>query len=166
MAQDRGLVIRGLVLLTLIGGLVSFVLAIMFWRAPEPPPRRTVAPSASTLPSAPGWEIRYNAATTLARRGSANVPWPLIREMLDEDQQLRNFQVRQPDGSDSYDESMARAYMLSALKALTAWHEKQKAPPAIPPDLRSIYAQVDKLSESPVPELKSQAEKTRTMLLR
>src|SRR3989442_1078381 len=117
MAQDdKGLVIRGLVLLTLISGLVVFVLALLFWRPQEPARPITsdmlpecyisavVVPALShypagvswgavyelgnRLPSAPGWVIRYNAATTLARRGSASVPWHLIREMLDEKQQL------------------------------------------------------------------------------
>src|SRR5688572_24308767 len=114
MAQeDRGLVIRGMLLFTGIGVLVLVVLAILFWR-PQPPPAKHEMPPefyiaaaaipegtfpagiswvslyhmAETLPSDPGYDIRYNAAATLARRGSSDVPWDLIREMLDEKQQL------------------------------------------------------------------------------
>jgi hypothetical protein len=195
MAQeDKGLVIRGLFLLAAIGGLVTFVLAVIFWRpdeprpvAPAPEPRVPMAivpalftdyPASvpwgamcqlgETLPSAPGWEVRYNAATTLARRGSARVPWGIIHEMLDENQQMRNYRVRHPDGHDVYDEAAARSNMISALKALTAWHEKQPtaARSALPPELREIYAQVDRLTESPFPELKLQAEKARATFVR
>src|SRR5688572_136347 len=142
MAQeDKGLVIRGLVLLTLISGLVVFVLALLFWRPQEEVkslardtlpatyisavvmPALAHCPAGISWaavyelgqksPSAPGWGIRYNAAATLARRGSASVPWHLIREMLDEQQQLRNSRVRQPDGTDVADEAAARAYMIS-----------------------------------------------------
>src|SRR5688572_15212209 len=117
MAQeDKGLVLRGILLLTFVSVIVAFVLVMIFWR-PQPEKTRTeplpefaiaslVAPTMSgfpshvlwptlgqlsqQLPSEPGWEVRYNAAATLARRGSANVPWPIMREMLDENLQLRN----------------------------------------------------------------------------
>lgn len=191
MAQeDKGLVLRGMFLLGLIGCLVTFVLVLIFWPTQPPassvetPPEHliplVVAPNiagspshvswlalyqlSETLPSAPGWEVRYNAANTLARRGSANVPWHLIREMLDEKQQLRNQRVRLPDGRDVHDEVTARAFTLVALKAIKAWHEKQpnekRAPP---PALRAIYALVDQLAKSPHAELKDQAEMTRSV---
>src|SRR5438105_2930369 len=110
MAQeDKGLVMRGLLLLTAIGILVAAVLAIVFWRPQTPPPAvekppehfipsvvlppvgdfpcavhwAAIAQLGQSLPSAPGFDIRYNAAVALARRGSDAVPWPLIREMLD-----------------------------------------------------------------------------------
>src|SRR4051812_2735839 len=110
MAQeDKGLILRGLGLLALIGVLVAVVLAILFWRTPvehtrsDPPLEPVIglialpnvggfpagvawpalAKLGETCPSAPGWDIRYNAAATLARRGSVNVPWGLLREMLD-----------------------------------------------------------------------------------
>ncbi len=192
--EDKGLVIRGLFLLAAIGGLVTFVLAVIFWRpdenrpiAPPAEPRVPMAilPAAlagypagvswpaiyqlgETLPSGPGWEVRYNAATTLARRGSAHVPWKLIREMLDERQQMLNYRVRHPDGHDVHDEAAARANMISALKALTVWHEKQPdaVRSAVPAELREIYPLVDKLAESPFGELKMQAEKARSKFFR
>jgi hypothetical protein len=193
MAQeDRGLVIRGMLLFTGIGVLVLVVLAILFWR-PQPPQAKHEMPPefyiaaaavpegtfpagiswaslyqmAETLPSDPGYDIRYNAAATLARRGSPDVPWDLIREMLDEKQQLRNNRVRQPDGRDIYDQAAARATMLVALRALTAWHEKRadkKDEPST--ELRDIYAQVDRLAESPYVEMKEHAEKARATFFR
>src|SRR5580765_1404674 len=112
MAQeDKGLVLRGLLLFTFICLLATIVLGIMFWRTPTTtrpgretpleysivsvtvPPLGPFPASVSwsafvqlgdNMPSAPGWEVRYNAATTLARRGSQHVPWPLLGEMLDE----------------------------------------------------------------------------------
>ncbi len=188
MAQeDKALVMRGMFLLTLIGVLVTFVLVLIFWRtAPPPsvserPPEQWIAaalaPTAAeppghiwwpavfqmrdSLPSTPGWEIRYNAAATLARRGSANVPWPLIGEMLDEKQQLRNHRVRLPNGRYVYDEVTARAFTIIALKALATWHEKQtKGTPST--ELRELYQRVDELAQSPHEEVKKQAEQTRS----
>jgi hypothetical protein len=192
--EDKGLVFRGLALLAVIGVLVAVVLGFLLWRPNTPPPTLVAPPEhqipamvlpnlgafpsgvawysisqlADTMPSAPGWEVRYNAATTLARRGSPSVPWELLREMLDEKQQLRNYRVRQADGRDVYDEAAARANMLSALRALAAWHEKRKADQKheIPSDLRDVYASVDKLAESPFVELKMQAEKARATFFR
>jgi hypothetical protein len=195
MAQeDKGLVARGLILLALIGCLVAFVLTILFWRNETPagiertPPEQyiplAIAPNlapfpsnvswavmpllAEKLPSEPGWDIRYNAAATLARRGSMATPWPLLREMLDEKLQLRNARVRQPDGKDVYDENAARLKTIVALKAIAAWHEqgKKEAKPEAPPELRKIYAIVDQLSENSQGEVKIQAEKARTTFFR
>jgi hypothetical protein len=166
--QDRGLVLRGLALLALVGGLATFVVITLFWRA------ETTAPADVTdlrqlKPSRAGWQIRYSAATALARRGDVEVPWPQIREMLDEKQQLRNRCEPGPDGDDIYDETVAHGTMLSALKALTAWHEKQRAlamPPPIPPELHDIYAAVDQLAQIASGEMKIQAEKARTLFFR
>lgn len=184
---------RGMFLLALIGVLVTFVLVLIFWRPAPPvstqetPPEHVVplliAPTlanapghvswpavyqlSQTLPSEPGWEVRYNAAATLARRGSTHVPWPLFQEMLDPKLQLRNQRVRQPDGRDVYDEVAARSFTLIALKALATWHEKQpKEQRTAPPELLRVYARVDALAESPYLDLKEQAEKTRTTFFR
>ncbi len=167
MAQeDKGLVARGVLLLAFIGGLVAFVLAVLFWRN-EPPPKVDAAPE-HYAPSAPGWEIRYNAAATFARRGSKATPWPLLREMLDEKQQLINARVPQPDGKDTYDEAVAQATMIAALRALAAWHEQRKtdAQPAAPAELRDIYTIVDELAESSQGEVKTQAENARATFFR
>src|SRR5579872_4267218 len=100
MAQDNGLVKRGIFLLVLMSGLVILVLVMLFPRSDTRLPIALPRPEllAATLvqadtsfpanvtwlgvqrigeafPSSLGWRIRYNAATALARRGSPNVPW-------------------------------------------------------------------------------------------
>ncbi len=195
MAQeDTGLVLRGLLLLSAIGVLVLIVLTILFWR-PQTTPMSAERPSeydivavvtpdaasfpsgiswaalvqlAETMPSAPGWDIRYNAAATLARRGSDKVPWHLIREMLDLKHQMRNNRVRLPDGRDVYDEASARATTLSALRAVAAWHEKRREDKKrdTPAELAAVHAAVDRLTQSPFVEVKVQAEKARVAFSR
>src|SRR5688572_974266 len=123
MAEDSGLVKRGVGLLVVMTALVLLVLGVMFYRNPAPLPAAAARPElhAATLvrsdasfpaavswlgvyqlgdimPSPVGWEIRYNAAQALARRRSEKVPWDTIREMLDEEQQLRNFRAILHDG--------------------------------------------------------------------
>jgi hypothetical protein len=196
--EDKGLVMRGFFLLALIGTLVVAVLAILLWRQQGPaaerslPPEVYIAPLAApsgvgfpftwatvyqlsqVLPSEPGWEVRYNAAATLARRGSAKVPWAIMREMLDEAHQIRmsrlsvpSRMLRLPDGQYTHDEVAARGFTLIALKALATWHEKQpESKRTAPPELREIYALVDQLAQSPHPELKDQAERTRRVFFR
>lgn len=166
MAQeDKGLVLRGLLLLAAIGIIFTAVLAMIFWR-----PTTLDAPLVKLdekPPSAPGYDVRYSAATALARRGSAAVPWPLLREMLDERQQLSNNHVRLKDGRDVYDEANARLIMVSALRAIAAWHEKQSdKSQTVPVELRDIYATVDELAKSEFVELKVQAEKARATFFR
>src|ERR1019366_6964173 len=139
--------------------------AMIFWR-----PATLDAPLVKldeTPPSAPGYDVRYAAAAALARRGSAAVPWPLLREMLDERQQLSNNRVRLKDGRDVYDEANARLIMVSALRSIAAWHEKQSdKKQELPADLRDIYAMVDELAKSDYVELKVQAEKARATFFR
>src|SRR5207247_1698877 len=94
------------------------------------------------------------------------VPWDLIREMLDEEQQMYNFRVRRPDGQGDFDEAAARANIISTLQAVASWHEKNPKYQKlilrdVPPDLRAVYVLVDKLAKSPIMEMKSQAEKAR-----
>lgn len=85
-----------------------------------------------TGPAAPtGWEVRYNAALALAHRGSDKLSDPavqeLFREMLDEDQQLRNFRIKRKDGSEAPDPVAARGTVLGAMKALKDAKEKRPA---------------------------------------
>src|SRR5687768_7418802 len=109
--NDSGLVKRGFALLGLMALLVVIVLFILLRRPGQPDARPETATRPEHLvwavvhpasaypagvswgslyqlgdwmPSAPGWEVRYNAAAALARHGSDQVPWDLIREMLDE----------------------------------------------------------------------------------
>jgi hypothetical protein len=56
--------------------------------------------------------------------------------------------------------------MIGALKALAIWHEKQGVMGEVPAELREIYLVVDKLADSPIVQLKTQAEKTRSTFFR
>src|SRR4051812_22944438 len=62
---------------------------------------------AETAPSAKGWEIRYNATLTLARKGTADLPFETLCEMLNEHQQALNFSMCQKDGRLVVDEAAA-----------------------------------------------------------
>src|SRR5262245_4990473 len=177
--QDSGLVRRGLFLLVLIGGLVSVVLWIIFQRPAQPTPPDVNQPEpqlvrlatpdpglpsslswpalgmlTESLPSSPGWEVRYNAAASLGRLGAPEVPWPIIADMLNEDQQMRNFRVRLDSGQIVADEAAARLTVMNALKAVKQWHEKQTKQVAISADLARVQAAVERLTTSPIVELK------------
>ena len=187
-SDDKGLILRGFFLLAVVGAIVTVVTTILFMRPQPHVPKMAIAPEnlvpilvagypqgtpygvvgamVDRMPSAPGWTIRYNAVNELARRGSAKTPWPLMREMLDEPQQMRNASTQMPDGASIINESVARSNIISALKALAAWHEKQGAQRELPEGLREIYQQVDKLAESPIAELKAQAAKARGTFFR
>src|SRR5690242_1771184 len=56
---------------------------------------------AAFLPSPVGWEIRHNAAASLARDGSDHVPWHLFREMLDLRRATVNLREQLKDGQES-----------------------------------------------------------------
>jgi hypothetical protein len=192
MPQDTGLVKRGFLLLAAISALVIVVLLIIFQRAvPTATPSverpellttglvrtgvtfpgavawRDIYKIGEAFPSAAGWKIRYNAAGALARRGSADVPWDTLLEMLDEQRQLRNFRVQLQDGQVAADEAAARLTMIYALRAIADWHKKQQErAKEVPPELTRVYAAVDKLAGSPVMEIKAQAENTRHTFFR
>jgi hypothetical protein len=191
MPQDSGLVKRGLLLLALMSALVVVLLTIMFQRSGPGLPASVDRPEllaavlvrsdasfpaavswsglyrfGEAFPSAPGWLIRYNAAGALARRGSDNVPWDVLREMLDESRQMHNFRVQLRDGRLVPDEAAARLTVLSALKAIAEWHKKQTAGKEASPELAPVYAAVNKLAGNPVMEIKSQAENTRKLFFK
>jgi hypothetical protein len=192
MSQDSGLIQRGLVLLALMCILVVVVLSIMFQRPVQATPADDGRPEllvaglavpggsfpatiawpalyqlGQQLPSAIGWEVRYNAAWALARRGSERVPWKLFREMLDEKRQMRNFRAPLEDGRTVPDEAKARETLLSALRALADWHARQKdAQPPPDEDRNAVYAMVDQLAASPIAQLKIEAEKARGGFIR
>ena len=57
--------------------------------------------------------------------------------------------------------------MISALRAIAAWHEKQSdKKQELSAALRSIYAAVDELTKSQFVELKTQAEKAQATFFR
>jgi hypothetical protein len=168
MAQeDSGLVRRGLVLVAGIGVLAVVVLSILLNR-PGGGPRPQETEASKLRPSGPGWEIRYNATLSLARRGSPKVPLDTLLEMLDEPQQMANFRAPLEDGSSVPDEVAARRTVLNTLDALAAWWRKLPAPERARFDqesaLQGVRAAVDRLAESPNATLWTKAKQTRQVL--
>ena len=176
MPDESGMVKRGLTLLGMIGILAVAVLLILFRnRAPAAPKVETppelligalIAPGAGfplsinwatlrelgdSLPSSPGWEIRYTATRVLAHRGSPKAPLPILCEMLDAERQLRNFRSRLPDGRQVTDEAAAYHEVLIALKAVSEWQKDSKPLTAIAPDnpdMVKLRAAVEKLTSN------------------
>ncbi|MCI0379089.1 MAG: hypothetical protein L0215_15885 [Gemmataceae bacterium] len=191
MAQeDSGLVKRGLLLLGVMIALVVVVLIVMLRRNPSQAPAESlpveayvvslvrgdvafpagvhwanVFQFADQLPSSNGWDIRYTAASALARRGGDNVPWDVLAEMLDENRQMRNFRVQLKNGKVVADETAARTAVISGLRAIADWHRKNPNKKKTP-ELADVYAAVDRLAHSPIMEVKSQVENVRKLYLR
>jgi hypothetical protein len=195
MAQDRGLVQRGLVLLAFVGALSLLVVFILLRQPGAPPEQQPATPQpelvalgvpnlaagfpahvqwgalwelSQSLPSPLGWEIRYNAALALARRGSPKVPLHIMAEMLDESLQMRNFRAKLPDGKDVADEQAARRTVLNALLALTEWHKTtsavNEARKEQPDQLRRVFAAVNRLTSSDNAVVREEAAKTKKSL--
>jgi hypothetical protein len=185
---DTGLVKRGFVLLTVMVLIVAVVLLILLQgRRPTAPVTRARAedyawsvavPTATFpaniswgalhevavhVPSPAGWEIRHNATATLARRGSDHVPWPVFREMLDLQRTAVNVREQLKVGQES-PEASARDLVAIALRTLAEWHAERRLANKmdVPPGLPEIYEIVDRLAESPIPELRDQARKTQS----
>ena len=103
-------------------------------------------------------EIRYHAVVALARRGSKGFEkhprWlDTLGEMLDEEGQLKNFQIR-VDNKDVPDETAARAAVHDALNGLAELHRKQ---PSL--DLERFRPAIEKLSNSPNEALHDEARR-------
>lgn len=163
--EDTGFVKRGLLLLTGMTCLGLVVLGIVLYRPERPMPE--LPKDLPADPSSPGWQIRYNAAIALARRGSEHVPWKVVAEMLDEKQQFRNFSSVVADGREIPNEVNARRTILQTLEAVRDWHRKHAEHKEKPsPELETVYARVDRLAQSPIVELRAQAEATRQMFFR
>lgn len=195
MAQDQALARRGLFLLIFMLGLMALVGFILFRRETQPNAEQALAPQSDlvalsvpntlatfpgqvnwaslyklgeVLPSAPGWEIRYNATIALARLGSKKLPLANMREMLDEKRQMRNFHVRLDNGQEVPDEAAARRTVLNALQALLEWHKNKEAVKIATEDqsgeLSRVYAAVRQLTGSSNATLREEAEKTKKEL--
>jgi hypothetical protein len=191
---DRGLVQRGLVLLALMATLAGVVIMIVVQRPSAPAksaaveplvvplvsvgtgfpaalPWRDVVALGGQLPSATGWEIRYNAALALARRGSQHTPWTTIREMLDQERQLHNFPAKLAGATILPDEEAALRTLHATLTAIADWHKKQAAAKAaakaaVPSELQLVYADVDRLAQSDNTPIRVQADRTRQLFFR
>jgi hypothetical protein len=192
MQQDSGLWKRGLLLLALMAALAGLVLFTILRQPGQDEPADAVrvepavlvvgSPAAGLsgafswagiyqvgdmLPSSKGWEVRYNATLALARRGSSRVPLDILREMLDEQKQMRNFRTTLKDGRDVADGAAARRTVVNALKAVRDWHKHPEAVRAVGPDnprLRMVYAAIDRLVEDPNPAVSAEARSTRLAL--
>jgi hypothetical protein len=108
-----------------------------------------------------GWEIRYNAVATLARRGSSDLPLNILAEMLDEDCQLRNFGVQQPDGQYLDPQGQALEEILVALQATDIWLKHYRQPLPVRnrhPQVNQIGHAVKKLTQNPNRTVANQAK--------
>jgi hypothetical protein len=94
--------------------------------------------------------VRYNATLALGRRGSKDLPLGVLREMLDEDQQMRNFRVLLSEGKMVTDERAARQTIIDTLQAFDQWQKHKDAVAALRdnPELQRVYAAIDKLTRS------------------
>lgn len=114
-------------------------------------------------PSAPGWEVRYNATLALAHRGSDNIKdervWELLKEMLDEEQQLRNFRRKLKDGGEVSDDGPARLTVIGALQAVNELHRRR---PDL--DLADLNATIEKLTQSSNIAVRTEAKRTQQLL--
>jgi len=191
-AKGSDIVLRGLMLLALLlmVGVGSFAI---FFRRPSAPSASNqdrpealaallVQPAAGfpdtvgwaalyafaeEWPSAPGWTVRYQAVRNLAFLGSPDVRWDVYAELLDEHRQFRNFRIKAEDGRVVVEEARAREIIVGGLQDLAVWHAKQDRSSLKPgPDLLAVYRAVDKLAQSPIAELKAQAETTRATFVR
>lgn len=123
-----------------------------------------LAQLAESLPSAPGWETRYNAVRALAHKGSKQLPLDVLREMLDEERQLRNFSDYLPkQGRRLPNPNAAHQVILIALKSVSEWHKHEDDVAAVGkdhPDVQRIYAAVDKLAQHSNDTVRKEAENT------
>jgi hypothetical protein len=192
-AQDSGLAKRGLVVFGLIALITLAVGYMLLYRRgenvqPKELPRaepqiaalivpiagfpaslswQVFCPLSEQLPSAPGWETRYTATRVLAHRGSPKLPLGTLREMLDENQQRRNFRVRLKDQRIVSNEGDVQQVLLAALKSLQEWLKHPEAVRSIGadnPQLRAVYAAAEKLTEHPSQVIKNEAVKVRLAL--
>ena len=99
---------------------------------------------------ASGLEVRYKAVEGLARRGSTLLVKRLgvIEDMLDEEEQARQFRVRFDDGREEPDQPAIFSTLTSALRAIAEFHRRQ---PTV--DLSSFAAAISKLAASFNPAL-------------
>jgi hypothetical protein len=194
MAQDKALVQRGLIMLGFMAALALLVVFVLLRRPTTPPPPSStehpelvtlavvpngtagfpgrvnwaaLAKLSETLPSSPGWKIRYNATIALARRGSPDVPFNTVCEMLDEQRQMCNFRAKLANGQEVADESAARRTILDTLRALVEWHKVHKSRrwrDQGAPELRKVYAAIDRLTHSTNETLRDEAVKTKKEL--
>jgi hypothetical protein len=113
--------------------------------------------------SPPGWEVRYNATVALARRGSDKVKdegvWDNLTEMLDEEQQLRNFRRETKEGKEVSEAGAAHLTVITALQAVNELHKKR---PEM--DLSGLNQALEKLTQSRNLAVSTEAKRTQQLL--
>jgi hypothetical protein len=148
------------------------LLPVLLLLAPLACNRSASVPVAVSGPqSPPGWEVRYNAAAALARRGSDKVLDARVREtlleMLDEEQQLRNFRVTEKDGTpvtskDGQPVPDSAGAQLTVISTLQALGELHRLRPEL--DLAPFRPAIDKLAGSPNLAVRTRARETQQLL--
>lgn len=125
--------------------------------------RQPLPPIPAGQPSAPGWEVRYDAALALAHRGSEKFLDPvvqdLVKEMLDEEQQFRNFRLTLKSGQETSNPLAARMAILGAINAISDYHAK--LPDA---DLSGFTSALEKLSHSQNTRIAKEAKQLHDLL--
>src|SRR5262245_3206461 len=126
--------------------------------------RGGAVPVVVTGPKSPaGWEVRYNATVALARRGSDKVKdegvWDNLTEMLDEEQQLRNFRRATADGKAVSGAGAAHLTVITALQAVNELHNKR---PEM--DLTVLKPALEKLTQSRNLAVSTEAKRTQQLL--
>jgi hypothetical protein len=108
-----------------------------------------------------GMEIRYKATEGLARRGAAAIGKRLgvLAEMMDEEQQMRNFRIRYSGGSEITDDVAVASTLTSALRAVSELHRRR---PEV--DISRLMPLVQKLRQSSNPFVRNEAERTTAAL--
>ncbi len=109
----------------------------------------------------PGLRIRYNATVALARRGSSQTPIEMLKDMLDESEQLDQNRIRfKKDGREAADAATAYDVVQTALRAVAELHRKN---PSV--NLAALEPAIDKLKDSSAnPAVRKEAERTREAL--
>ncbi|HEV3259922.1 MAG TPA: hypothetical protein VG013_23845 [Gemmataceae bacterium] len=105
-------------------------------------------------PATQAWEIRYQAAVALARRGSDQVPLPMLHDMLDEAQLLKTMHRKLKDGKEEANTADAHATLINTLRAVVVLHQKGR-------DVSSLYTAIEQLSQNSTSvDVRTEADKT------
>ena len=146
-----------------LGVLVVLVIfgVVLLGRFQESHQRPARVASSDAPRSSPGWEVRYRATLSLAKRGSSHLAecTDNLKEMLDADRQEQNFRTKLNNGQEVVNESEAVLAMTKTLRTLTELHRR------IPDlDLRELYPAIDKLAQNPNVALSTEARRAKIEL--
>ena len=118
--------------------------------------RQAAAPAPTGPAAGNGWEVRYDAVLALAHRGSDKFLDPvvqdLLKEMLDEEQQLRNFRTTMKGGPDTINPHAAHMAVLGAINSVADYHARKPGA-----DLSALKPAIEKLTKGPNPVVAKEA---------